>query len=172
MPFGNRPKVVKHCAEGHVMEMAWRSCPRCTGRRAVREEPGRDMAERTVLFGAPPVIEPAPAPPPPEWVAAFDVVQGPFAGTVLEIRPGRWKLGRSPREEAGFQTLRLADPGMSRDHFALEAGIAAVVMRDLGSTNGTFVNGTRMEHRILVEGDVIRAGESGFRVRLALRKPS
>jgi pSer/pThr/pTyr-binding forkhead associated (FHA) protein len=57
---------------------------------------------------------------------------------------------------------------MSRDHFALEAGLAAVVLRDLGSTNGTFVNNTRVERHMLAEGDIVRAGATSFQVRLSL----
>ena len=61
---------------------------------------------------------------------------------------------------------------MSRDHFALEAGVAAVVLRDLGSTNGTHVNGSRVDRHILADGDLVRAGETSFRVRLSLGSPS
>ena len=57
---------------------------------------------------------------------------------------------------------------MSRDHFALEVGVAAVILRDLGSTNGTFVNGSRVERYILAPGDSVRAGETIFRVELNL----
>lgn len=172
MRFGTPPKVVKHCPEGHVMEMAWRTCPRCTGRGAEAAGPGRDMADATLLFGAPPVAPPAPAPAPPTWVARFEVTHGPLSGRVIEIQPGRWKLGRAPREEPGFSVVAVPDPGMSRDHFALEAGVAAVVMRDLGSTNGTHVNGTRVERRILEPGDTLQAGGSTFRVSLATRPPA
>ncbi len=172
MLFGLRPRVLKHCPAGHVMSMAWRSCPRCTGRAAADEASGRDITERTVILGAPPVVAPVVAPAPPSWVALLTCERGPLAGRAIEVPPGRWKLGRSPRAEAGFEAIALDDATMSRDHFALEAGVAAVVLRDLGSTNGTFVNGTRLERRILQEGDALGAGECTFRVRLALRPPS
>ncbi len=172
MLFGLRPRVLKHCPAGHVMQMTWRTCPRCSGRGATDETPGRDITERTVILGAPPAPAPVVEVAPPTWVALLVVERGPLAGREIEIPPGRWKLGRSPRAEAGFELVALADPVMSRDHFALEAGVAAVVLRDLGSTNGTFVNGTRLERRILQEGDAIGAGESVLRVRLALRPPS
>jgi hypothetical protein len=41
-------KIVKRCAKGHVMELAWRRCPRCTGRSA-RTETGRDITEQTII---------------------------------------------------------------------------------------------------------------------------
>jgi hypothetical protein len=172
MALGLGPKVLKHCPEGHVMQMTWRNCPRCSGRGAPAEVAPRDMADATVVFGAPPVAAPAPAPPPPAWVARLSVERGPLMGRDLEIPTGRWKVGRAPTAEAGFEILTVPDPSMSRDHFVLEAGVAAVVMRDLGSTNGTFVNGTRLEHRVLKEGDVLGAGHTTMRVRLSLKPPA
>jgi hypothetical protein len=169
------PKVVKHCPEGHVMEMVQRTCPRCTGRRTAERVPVRDMADATVVFEAAPVRrEPAPQRPahPPTWVALLTAATGPFAGRSFEIHPGRWKLGRGPREEPGFTAVTLPDPSLSREHFALEAGTAAVVLRDLGSTNGTFVNGSRIERHVLADGESLRAGETTFQVRVTPRPPS
>ena len=127
------------------------------------------MVDQTVIFGAPASRAPEPAAAPrPEWVVLLTGCGGPASGREFEIRPGRWKLGRGPREEAGFQLVTLPDPGMSRDHFALEAGLAAVVLRDLGSTIGTFVINARVELHMLAEGDIVRAGETSFRVQLSL----
>jgi len=169
MPFGTRPKAVKHCPEGHVMQMSWRTCPRCTGRTPQDAQPGRDMVDLTIVEGAPP----PPAAPPPvsahRGVALLVAESGPAQGKEFEILQGRWKIGRSPRTQDGFELVAIKDPGMSRDHFALEAGQAAVVLRDLGSTNGTLVNGSRVERHILQEGDVVRAGETSLRVRLFVR---
>ena len=162
-------KVLKHCAQGHLMEMAWRSCPRCSGGRPAEEAPVRDMTEMTMIFGAPPVARPQPvAPAKPQWVACFSATSGPANGRRLEAMPGRYKLGRAPKDEAGFTIVGFGDAGMSRDHFALEVGVAAVILRDLGSTNGTFVNGSRVERHILTPGDSVRAGETIFRVELNL----
>jgi hypothetical protein len=173
MAFLFGPRVLKHCAQGHVVQMAWRTCPRCTGNAAPRTPAGRDMVDQTVVFGAPAVRAPQPvAAPKPDWVALLTASAGPAAGHDYAVRPGRWKLGRAPREESGFQLLAVPDPSMSRDHFALEAGVAAVVLRDLGSTNGTFVNGSRVERSILAEGDQVRAGETTFRVQLSLGGPA
>jgi len=164
MAFGTGPKVLKHCPEGHVMQMTWRTCPRCTGQKARDEVAGRDMADATVILGASPVK--APPPPPPDWVAQLVATAGPAAGQTFDVKAGRWKFGRAPKAEAGFEAVPIAEPGMSRDHFALEAGKAAVILRDLGSTNGTFVNGQRAERHILKDGDVIQTGGSAFTVRL------
>lgn len=154
------------------MEMAWRSCPRCSGGRPAEAAPARDMTEMTMIFGAPPVEREAPAAPVrPEWIVCLSATTGPAAGRKVEAMPGRYKLGRAPREESGFTVVAFGDSGMSRDHFALEVGVAAVILRDLGSTNGTFVNGSRVERHILSPGDSLRAGETIFRVELNLAGP-
>jgi S-DNA-T family DNA segregation ATPase FtsK/SpoIIIE len=129
------------------------------------------MTDLTIVDGAPPELEPIQPVAQPSWVARLSATTGPAAGQAYEIQPGRWKLGRSPREEAGFQLVAVPDPGMSRDHFALEAGLAAVILRDLGSTNGTRVNGAKVERHMLAEGEVVQCGQTAFRVQLALRSP-
>lgn len=150
------------------MEMVWRTCPRCSGGRPAEQAHGRDMTEMTMILGAPPVARPEPiAPARPQWIVCLTATTGPATGQRFEGMPGRFKLGRGPREEAGFTVVAFGDGGMSRDHFALEVGTAAVIVRDLGSTNGTFVNGSRIERHILTPGDSLRAGETVFRVELA-----
>ena len=56
--------------------------------------------------------------------------------------------------------IRLPDTGVSRKHVdvVLDGGTATV--EDLGSTNGTLVNGRRVSRQALVDGDVIRIGHS------------
>src|ERR1043166_8759524 len=53
----------------------------------------------------------------------------------------------------------LPDPMVSRRHFTLEVQNGAYLLRDLGSANGTQVNGRRVqETRLLKAGDRIQAG--------------
>ena len=55
---------------------------------------------------------------------------------------------------------------MSSTHFALETDDAGCYVRDLGSTNGTLVNGRRIMDRVLLrQGDEIVAGETRFALR-------
>lgn len=171
MLFALGPKVLKHCPNGHVMEKTWRKCPRCTGQPTREQVLDRDLNEATMIFGA--QHSPTPVTPPrPDYLALLSVVAGPATGHELELRAGRWKLGRAPRAEPGLEPLAITDSAMSRDHFVLEAGVAAIVLRDLGSTNGTFVNGLRVERHILQEGDIVRAGETSLRVHLSIQPPS
>ena len=54
----------------------------------------------------------------------------------------------------------LADPSVSRNHALLDVRSKALYVRDTGSTNGTYVNGTRVEESALRAGDVVAFGKS------------
>jgi serine/threonine-protein kinase len=58
------------------------------------------------------------------------------------------------------------DSALSRDHFLIEVDPPRCELRDLGSTNGTYVNGCRVERIRLNSDDRIAAGQSLFRVRV------
>jgi pSer/pThr/pTyr-binding forkhead associated (FHA) protein len=72
----------------------------------------------------------------------------------FRILPGNIKtMGRAGR--ADF----VVDAGMvSRFHCRLTAGISELEVLDLDSTNGTFVNGTRVERACLKDGDRLGIG--------------
>jgi FhaA, N-terminal domain/FHA domain len=81
------------------------------------------------------------------------VVDGP--GTRHQLSTGRNVIGRGTDAD-----IRLPDTGVSRKHVdvVLENGVATA--EDLGSTNGTLVNGRRISRQPLADGDVIRIGHS------------
>ncbi|MCO7221101.1 DUF3662 and FHA domain-containing protein [Klenkia sp. PcliD-1-E] len=81
------------------------------------------------------------------------VVDGP--GTRHTLSPGSNVIGRGTEAD-----IRLPDTGVSRKHVdvVLEGPVASV--QDLGSTNGTLVNGRRVGRQPLSDGDVIRIGHS------------
>jgi serine/threonine-protein kinase len=56
------------------------------------------------------------------------------------------------------------DAALSRDHFLIEINPPRCEIRDLGSTNGTFVNDRRVERVRLSSGDRIAAGQSIFQI--------
>jgi PAS domain S-box-containing protein len=95
------------------------------------------------------------------------VVGAPTAaeiGRVFRLEPGEWFAGRAPEVN-----LRLDDPGISRRHakFVLSRSGACKVV-DLGSKNGTYLNGLRVRSGVLREGDRIRIG-AATALRFSLR---
>jgi pSer/pThr/pTyr-binding forkhead associated (FHA) protein len=62
--------------------------------------------------------------------------------------------------------LRIPSAQISRHHCEIMTGGAGVRIRDLGSSNGTFVNGQRVEDAELRAGDVIAVGSMLFVVRI------
>ena len=82
-------------------------------------------------------------------------------GDVLTIDSAPVTLGRG-----GQNTVPLdGDEFASAQHARVEARTDGVWVEDLGSTNGTFVNGARITTaRKLEEGDVLRVGQTDLRV--------
>jgi Protein of unknown function (DUF3662)/FHA domain len=62
--------------------------------------------------------------------------------------------------------VRLADVGISRQHARLDYDGSRMVLTDLGSTNGTTVNGNRINAAALQHGDVIQLGTTTLTFRL------
>jgi adenylate cyclase len=60
--------------------------------------------------------------------------------------------------------LPIYDPTVSRNHAELQLTDGGVRIKDLGSSNGTFVNGSPIEEATAVNGDVVTFGRVAFRV--------
>jgi hypothetical protein len=81
------------------------------------------------------------------------------AGTVYEVDSAAITVGRGAGND-----IALEDDFASTFHARVEARPDGVWVEDVGSTNGTAVNGIRLTApRRLVPGDVIRIGETDFR---------
>src|SRR5262245_35418081 len=73
--------------------------------------------------------------------SAFElrVIEGPDSGAAFRLdaeQPSRFLVGKGP-----VCDVRLTDPQVSRRHLSLELQGRRIRVRDLGSTNGTFVDG-------------------------------
>jgi hypothetical protein len=89
------------------------------------------------------------------------IKEGPNAGQELDVQDATI-VGRDP---AGAQ-LVVEDPEASRRHATVAPSGSGAVVEDLGSTNGTFVNGQRIEGSTEVgPGDEIRIGNSVLEVQ-------
>lgn len=80
------------------------------------------------------------------------------SGGVLILDGGSTLIGRD--EGMDFQ---LHDPSVSRRHALIERSGGAYIIRDLGSSNGTFVNGMRVHETELLPNDRVRIGDTLFR---------
>ncbi|MFO0666158.1 MAG: sigma 54-interacting transcriptional regulator [Polyangiaceae bacterium] len=65
--------------------------------------------------------------------------------------------------------LRFADAWMSANHATLDQQGDTYVLRDRGSRNGSFVNGTRVDEKALEDGDVLELGNLFFVFRKKVR---
>jgi hypothetical protein len=83
----------------------------------------------------------------------------PTAQPQLEINGSLYPLARAiTRLGRGTDTdIRIDDPGVSRHHCEIVLG-TDIVLRDLGSTNGTWVNGARVTELVLTDGTAIQLG--------------
>jgi two-component system, NtrC family, response regulator HydG len=106
----------------------------------------------------------------PMPVTAFDVVvaKGADAGKSARIdsAAGKILLGTAPVCE-----LRLGDPTVSRRHAAVEMSDRGLLVTDLGSTNGTFVNEARVAVAYLGERDRLRLGSTVLQVTAFTGEP-
>ncbi|MCX6553208.1 MAG: FHA domain-containing protein [Acidobacteria bacterium] len=74
------------------------------------------------------------------------------------------RLGRAEDNDICVQSR-----GISRHHAVISANVQGFVLRDLGSQNGTIVNGERVEERQLADGDLIALGDARLRYSQAPR---
>lgn len=85
---------------------------------------------------------------------ALTVETGPQRGLTYVLGPGNTVAGRG-----GECGIFLADVTVSREHARFSVGAGGLTMTDLGSTNGTYVNGARRDEGRLSEGDEIMIGK-------------
>ena len=171
--LGDRPKVKTRCSK-------------CGGTIDI-ENPAFGSSTMAPEEPTPPAPEPAPAPPPPEvlrtqrtpvqppeggsaTIAGGDaqrmgllqlpkdkrfslaVIQGAATGQIFPISKTRTLIGRSGAD------INLDDPEASRQHAALEIVGDVAILRDLGSTNGTWMELDRIEQHQLSNQQEFRIG--------------
>jgi len=100
-----------------------------------------------------------------EHRATIVVVEGPASGMEYELLSPRTTLGRGPGVDLAF-----ADAAMSKVHAELEWSAGGLRLRDLGSMNGTRVNGAVVQVGELKHGDAFQLGEHAFRLVLEPRE--
>ena len=91
---------------------------------------------------------------PPGQVASLTVVRGPDAGARVELSGERTVIGRRQGD------LVLTDREVSSVHAAVEVSNGGFVLKDLGSTNGTYLDGKKVSSRPLSSGSHLKCGAS------------
>ena len=92
----------------------------------------------------------------------LEFVDGPFRGRKTVLRsPSQLVVGRTDAAEYPVPH----DPLMSGTHFRLDVETSECKVADLGSTNGTFVNGQRISESVLDDEDEITAGQTRLLIK-------
>jgi pSer/pThr/pTyr-binding forkhead associated (FHA) protein len=101
-----------------------------------------------------------------QWVLRGTLPSGdPLSFRLLAGEPRT--LGRAVRTDFVVEA-----PLVSRVHCRLQVTAdGQLAVEDLGSTNGTFVNGRRIDRALLVPGDVLRAGRAELTVERTVPLP-
>jgi DNA segregation ATPase FtsK/SpoIIIE, S-DNA-T family len=146
-----------------------RELSRLLGRTAPPLWAGSDELPDDLLLGAPALAHGAvlglgrPGPRSQRTSALeLHVVGGPEAGRTLPLGQGTHLLGRGAEA-----TIPLADPDVSRRHALLRVGNGQLTVADLGSSNGSRLDGVPLGARPAgwPVGAVLRAGSSALTVR-------
>jgi len=83
----------------------------------------------------------------------IEIIDGPEKGKSVEFSSGRLIIGRRDAD------LVLDDQEVSKKHAVIEAfSRDNIYIRDLASTNGTYVNGVQVNQRKITDGDIIKIG--------------
>jgi hypothetical protein len=88
-------------------------------------------------------------------VAQLTFANGVAVGTVIPLTENEYRIGRQRDNE-----IQLGDLGVSGHHARIYRGPDAYVVEDLKSRNGTWLNGVRIYHSSLKDGDTVRVGET------------
>jgi len=105
---------------------------------------------------------------PPEAIAAGETFlaklsfeSGPFAGRIVALPNQMVTVGRAPDND-----VVVGDPATSGRHGRIEVRSGVFWISDLGSTNGTLVNGEPVIEKELSDGDLIAIGQNTIRFTL------
>lgn len=82
-------------------------------------------------------------------------LKGHLLGKLCTLHEGATIIGRSVQAD-----IPLKDAGVSREHSEIKVDGENAIIKDLGSTNGTFVNNKRITRHVLKDGDKIQISSS------------
>jgi FHA domain-containing protein len=95
------------------------------------------------------------------YAALLTFESGPFAGRIVALPHQMVTIGRAPDND-----VVVGDPATSGHHGRIEDREGSFWISDLGSTNGTLVNGEPVIEKELADGDTIAIGQNSLRFSL------
>ncbi len=100
----------------------------------------------------------------------LEIMSGPYIGRKVALRAHQQlSVGRTE-----WSDLALPNDGcLSNKHFAIKCDATTCLVLDLGSSNGTAVNGQRVQQKqVMANGDRIAAGQTTFRIHIECAAPA
>lgn len=150
------------------------TCPECGKHDLTLHVPPRRTATMEIPKPPPPPSDAAPLRNPhlkhrlghfpDELRITLDILEGNHQGNTYEIRQARTTFGR------GEVNIDLHDSRVSRNHMVfLVFDDEKIMVCDLVSTNGVFVNGKRIQQHFLCDGDRVMVGKTRLRLHVERR---
>src|SRR5437867_1475478 len=93
------------------------------------------------------------------FMAKLIVLSAGMTGRTHELKVDKTTIGR-----VEDNTFQIAEPSVSSHHCEVVLRGADVVVRDLNSTNGTFINGEKVAESVIKPGQVLRLGQIEMRL--------
>jgi hypothetical protein len=142
----------KFCSQcEQQLDKSWDQCPYCQQIAAqIIAAPEKAKAMKTQAF----VMDANGGPGSTQLLGWIVPLQGPQRGELITLSPVS-TVGTDPKS-----TVLLNDKFMSSKHAEIKAENGVWVLRDAGSTNGTYVNSRRVDRHELVDNDFIKFGSA------------
>lgn len=99
-------------------------------------------------------------------MAKLVVLSEGLTGKTYELKVEKTTIGRL--EDNSFQ---IAEPSISSHHCEILLRGSDIVIKDLNSTNGTFVNGEKVSETALKHGQILRLGQVEMRLEVTAAAP-
>jgi hypothetical protein len=142
-------RVCSQCEQ--PIDKTWDQCPYCAqGAAPVTAAPAKLDKARTQAF----MMDVQGGPGSTQMLGWIVPLQGTQRGELLTLSPVS-TVGTDP-----MCTIVLNDKFMSSRHAEIKAENGVWVLRDSGSTNGTYVNNRRVDRTELVDNDVLKFGNA------------
>jgi hypothetical protein len=100
-------------------------------------------------------------------MAKLVVLSEGLTGTTCELQAEKTTIGR-----LDDNTFQITEPSVSSHHCEIIRRGNDIVVKDLGSTNGTFINGEKVGEATLKSGQILRLGQVEMRLELGIPAPA